>query len=189
MRPKTLGLLLLGIFLAYQAVRSTLLLLALPTLSWPVALLGAIALNLFATGAFAFPGFVLPTRRLLPENYYRIKRPKQLRAFYNRLGVAHFRQFLLATFWQSRTKQKSFFNGTRAGLRHFVNESRQAEFGHLGAGVVLLFVGVLLMIYDQILTAFFTTVINIVFNGYPVVLQRFHRVRIERIVERINPQL
>ena len=187
MRPKALGFLLLGLFLAYQAVRSTLLLLALPTLSWPVALFAAIALNLFVTGAFAFPGFVLPTRRLLPENYYRIKRSKQLRTLYNRLGVAHFRQFLLATFWRSRTKQKSFFNGTRAGLRHFVNESRQAEFGHLGAGVVLLIVGLLLFIYDQKLIALFTTVINIIFNGYPVVLQRFHRVRIERIIERVAP--
>ena len=142
----------------------------------------AYLLSLFITGVFAFPGFVFPTGRVMPEGYYRIHYPKQLSKVFKLLGVQYFRVFLLATVWRSKANQKKFFNGTKQGLKNFIYQTKQSEFGHFGAGVVTLGVAVYLLALGHVYMCVALTVINFIGNGYPVILQRAHRMRIERIV-------
>ena len=145
----------------------------------------ALIINLFFTGVFAFAGFAFPTNRLLPEGYYTIRNKEWLTKVYKRLNVETFRKGLLIVFWGKKKNRKKYFDGTRSGFANFIYQSKQSEFGHLGAFVVILIASILLLFYGYILLFVLTTAINIFGNIYPVILQRYHRMRIERIASRI----
>lgn len=142
-------------------------------------------MNLFITGIFAFPGFAFPTNKILQSNYYRLKNTKQLLQVYNMLGIGIYRKFLLVVFWGRKKNRLKYFNGTKSGLENFVFQSKQSEFGHLGAFVCISVLSIVLLFKGFLLLVLFTTIINILGNFYPLILQRYHRVRIEKITDRI----
>ena len=144
----------------------------------------AILLALFVTGIFAFIGFAYPTSRLLPETYYRIKNPKRLLQVCSFLGIRYFRTFLLVFFWGWQKNRRKYFNGTRSGIHNFLYHARQSEFGHLMAFVSLLLTGLLLLFYGHVLLFLLLTLINVIGNLYPVLLQRHHRIRINKVLNR-----
>lgn len=141
----------------------------------------SIRLNLFITGVFAFPGFVFLTNKLLPDSYYQVKHPKQLIIIYNVLGVKFFKWLLLAFYWGRKKNRKNYFNGSKNGLENFDTKTRQSEFGHLASFVVILIVSLVLMAKGHIAICFMTTVMNVAGNAYPVILQRYHRIQIQRL--------
>ncbi len=145
------------------------------------SLVVAFLANIYGIGIFAFVGFVLPTSKLLPASYFTIKNADQLKSVYRILGVSYFRYLLLLFFWGSKKNRKKYFNGTRSGLTNFIYQSHQSEFGHLGGFVLLMLVFGIMVVKQFWLMAFFTLIINGFGNFYPIVLQRYHRIRIERI--------
>ncbi|MBI1316294.1 hypothetical protein GC167_05465 [bacterium] len=174
---------LFSIFLLYQAVKMLLFLWGTPpeTLPMGIQLLLSFLLSLYLTGVFAFVGFAFPTSRAL-KGYYRIRNPRLLELIYRRMGVEAFRQALLRTYWGKPQHQKRFFDGRQGGIEALMHQTRQAEFGHLGAGVCIGLATVLLGWkghWGIVLGLIFW---NVVGNGYPIVLQRHHRMRIERII-------
>ncbi len=146
---------------------------------WEIA--AGLLFNIFVTGVFAFAVFALPVERLLPSDYYRIEDGKRLINFSKKIGIESFRRFLLATVWQNKEKQKGYFDGSLAGLQHFIINTKKSEFGHLLPFVILTGISVVLIFYTKFLTAFVTFLINIIFNFYPIILQRQHRVRTQRL--------
>lgn len=141
----------------------------------------ALALNLFITGVFAFVGFAYPTSKLLPNNYYAIQYPKQLRRFSNLTGIEYFKKFLLALFWGTKKNRKKYFDGTISGLDNFEFQTRQSEFGHLLPFTIIQVVVGLAIVKGHYTIALITMLVNVVFNFYPIVLQRNHRVRITKL--------
>lgn len=139
-------------------------------------------LNLYITGVFAFPGFVFPTNRLLKSSYYKIKNTKYLLKIYKYIGVDVYRSGLLIVFWGRSKNRLKYFNGTRSGLQNFIYQSKQSEFGHLSAFVLILLMSIILFFYGYIQLGIITILINIFGNFYPLILQRYHRIRIERII-------
>ena len=140
-------------------------------------------LCLFVTGIFAFPGFVFQTHRILGAKFYTLKNPKNLKRIYKLLGVKYFRNILMLLFWGIRKNRKKFFSGTRKGLYNFIYQTKQAEFGHLGSFFVIFILSLILVSKGHVLLFIFILLINILGNLYPVILQRFHRVRIGKITE------
>lgn len=151
--------------------------------SWISICIFSILLNVFITGIFAFVGFCYPTNRLLPASYYRIKNVQKVTSLYNGLGVKYFKSMLLIFFWGKEKNRKRYFNGTRSGLNHFNFQTKQSEFGHLAAFLALLATAFYLLFCEHFVIALLTTVINIIGNFYPIVLQRVHRIQIERILK------
>ena len=169
-------------FLAYQSLALVSHLLAQAwDVPWWVSGILAVLLNLFVTGAFAFAGFAYPTHRLLPRAYYALRRPGSLLAAYRSFGVATFRRALLAVYWGAPHRRRRYFDGTRAGLAGLDYESRQAEFGHVGALAAIGLASALLLSRGYVALAGFATAINLLGNGYPVLLQRYHRLRLRRL--------
>lgn len=142
----------------------------------------SLILTSFITGVFAFIGFAYPSSRILSDSYYEIKRPKALNFISKSLGIKYFRLLLLFAFWGRKTNRKKYFDGTKKGLKNFIFQTKQSEFGHLGAFVVILLLSFLLLIHGYILLVFMTTLINILGNIFPVILQRAHRMRVEKII-------
>lgn len=151
-----------------------------------ITLIWAFLANLFVLGAFALAGFAWPTERLLPEGYFRVKHPKKLLRFNKSIGVPFFQMLLLASFWRSKKKQKEYFDGTKSGIGNWIKESKKAEFGHLIPLIILSIVSIWSLFSGNYLLAFFTQTLNILANFYPVLLQRSHRARIQRIFDRMN---
>lgn len=142
----------------------------------------AFLLSLFITGVFALPGFAFPTNRIIGLNYYTLKNPESLARLYNVLSVDHFKKMLLIIFWVRRKNRKKYFDGKRTGIDNFLYQSKQSEFGHLGAFVSISILSFVLILKGYTLLFAFITLINIVGNFYPIVLQRYHRLRIEKVV-------
>lgn len=144
----------------------------------------AILCNLFVTGSFAFVGFSYSTSKVLPKGYYVISNQRLIEKIYQALGVHYFRYFLLSTFWKNKEKQKTFFNGTKSGLQQFLHSSNQAEFGHLGAFIFILFYSIVMVLKAEMQLFLYCNIINIFFNLYPIFLQRKHRIRIQKILKK-----
>lgn len=170
-------------FLAWQSAG---LLSGLPQLvdaAWGEMLFVAWLINLFITGVFAFPSFAFTDFfRLLPNTYYRIKRPEQLRRAYRMLGVHQFRRLLLFFFWGQERNRKRFFDGTRSGLQQMDNQSKNAECGHLLPFFVITCATVYMFILAHWTLGWLTLAINIIGNAYPVLLQRHHRIRLQKLL-------
>ena len=143
-------------------------------------------INLFITGVFAFPGFVFPTNRILPSNYYKLKSTSSLMKVYRILGIPIYRNILLILFWGKEKNRKKYFNGTKSGLENFIYQSKQSEFGHFSAFVCILLISLVLLAKGYFLLVLITTFINIIGNLYPLILQRYHRLRIEKLTFRFT---
>ena len=145
-------------------------------------------LTLFITGIFAFPGFAYATSRILPDSYYKIKKPKVLNWIYKILGVKYFTALLLIAFWGRKKNRKKYFDGTRKGLQNFIYQTKQSEFGHMSAFLVILVISIFLLGHGYFYLSIIVSLINIIGNLYPIILQRFHRMRIEKLTMYKNPK-
>lgn len=143
----------------------------------------ALLLVLFITGVFAIPGFAYPTNRILPGSYYKIRNPRLLLRMYRGLGLKYFRSFLLVFFWGWKKNRQKYFNGTRSGLLNFVYQSKQSEVGHLYACTAIILVSFIVLADGHLLLFVLLTFLNVLSNFYPVLLQRYHRIRIEKLLE------
>lgn len=142
----------------------------------------AIAFNLLITGAIAFLGFVYPTSRVLPNSYYQIDNPKILSTLYKWLGVEYFKYFLLVTFYR-KDDNKKYFDGTKSGVLLFDYNTKQSEFGHLLAFALILILSLILLFEGHKFVFFWIQPMNVVLNFYPIVLQRKHRIVIDRLIK------
>jgi len=175
---------LMSVFLIYQSVKllDSLSKHGPESLGFLECLLWAYILCLFITGVFAFPGFVFQLYALLGKSYYRIVRPKVLKAVFKNLGVEYFRRGLMLFFWGSKKNRAKFFSGGKDGLQNLIIQTKQSEFGHVGGFLAVTAAIIYLLCYQHYLLAGLCFLINIVGNLYPVILQRHHRMRIERMM-------
>ncbi|MEQ8909863.1 MAG: hypothetical protein RIC95_11755 [Vicingaceae bacterium] len=182
MKAKRLGLSILSLFLLYQSIQLILVFIKHEqSYTWLQAIALAIMLNLFVTGVWAFLGFAFPSSKLLPENYYLHVNQKRIKRLYHFMGGSYFRQFLLHTFWKNQNQRNRYFSGGKAGLEKMHFESKQAEFGHLISFVIISLITLIFVWQNQWKVLLISQLINLFFNFYPVVLQRFLRIRVLRI--------
>lgn len=174
---------LISIFLAFRSyeILRTLWLLEPAKLNIWMVLLLSLLLNLFITGIFAFIGFAYPTNQLLPDNYYRIRNRSSIATLSRVLKIEYFKKFLLWLFWGKEKNRTKYFDGTKQGLENFDYQTRQSEFGHLAALLLIQGAVMVMLVHGHFLMAVITTSLNFLSNFYPVVLQRNHRARIERM--------
>ncbi len=149
-------------------------------------LLVAFLINLFETGIFAFPGFVFPTSRLLGSSYYEVRQPRRLQRVYRILGVGYFKKALIFFFWGRPKQRQEYFNGTRSGIDNLIYQAKQSEFGHLGAFILISLSALALLAKGHMLLFAYITMMNLVGNGYPILIQRHHRSRVAHLCGRFN---
>ena len=128
----------------------------------------------------------------LPSTYYEIKPFEQSGQVYERLGVSIFKKIV-------RRGPLTVFSPTLrfpaersvSALKTLENEMRKAETSHLA-----IFCLILLLVGYALVKGWFDAVawlllFNIFFNGYPVMLQRYNRLKIRKLINgrmEIQPQ-
>lgn len=178
---KKILLLMASLFLVWQSFGLLVNIADANITAWWALLFTAWVINMFITGIFAFAGFALPTQKLLPASYYAIRKPEALKHINKLLRVDLFRKFLLATLWKNKNQRQKYFNGQKSGMEHLKEQSMKSEFGHLIPFCIINLVGFYLIFIGLFGLAIFTLLINLAGNLYPVLLQREHRMRIERL--------
>ena len=138
-------------------------------------------LSLCITGVFAFAGFALPTQKLMPELYYKIRDRKKLFKYYKLLRVDVFIKLLIKFFYGKPKNKAAYFNGKRSGLDHFIANTKKSEFGHLIPFVIISILVTYFIIYGKYYFAFGLLFFNIIGNFYPIIVQRHHRARLVRM--------
>ncbi len=149
------------------------------------ALIWAFLLCLYITGIFAFMGFAYATHQLLPRRYFTLKNPRRLQQAYRSLGVEYYKKMLLWAYWGRRKNRQKYFDGSRQGLKNLVYQTKQSEVGHAAAFITILGVSLLLLFHNRVVVFIGMSIINIMGNLYPVILQRYHRLRIERLSKKL----
>ncbi len=139
-------------------------------------------LSLFITGVFAISGFAYKTNKILPKLYYEVRNPEFLNFIYDIMGVRYFRVMLMIAFWGRKKNRLKYFDGTKKGLENFIFQTKQSEFGHLSAFVSIIIISVVLLFHEYYQLVVFLTIFNVIGNFYPIILQRKHRIRIEKII-------
>ncbi len=107
-------------------------------------------------------------------------RPREPRV-YRRLGVVAYRKALRRVGWD-RLGGRHVFDGTRASLAALDRQTRMSETGHLVVGAVgtaMVLVAAALQAWDA---AAWLLAVNVVLHAYPVMLQRFTRSRVRRLL-------
>ena len=73
---------------------------------------------------------------------------------------------------------------TAFGLRNLENEMRNAETIHALALVLMLFVVGYAAVKHSLVSAMCILMFNMLFNGYPMMLQRYNRIRLQKLIGR-----
>lgn len=120
-----------------------------------------------------------------PSTYYDIKAFERSGQIYERLGIRFFKKL-------ARRGPLSIFSPTLrfpkektlTALQHLDHEMCKAETGH-----AVIFIVMLLFISYALLRGWFDAVgwmlaFNVIINGYPVMLQRYNRIKLHELIQR-----
>ena len=113
------------------------------------------------------------------NGYFRI-RPWET-PVYRALGVPGFQRFLRRVNWFNREIQ---LKTGRRGLSYLDHAIRQAEQGHATIFVIIGGFTVFAIVHYGWGTAWWYVLFNVLFNGYPVMVQRYNRARMQRVLNR-----
>lgn len=101
------------------------------------------------------------------------------KSFYDRMGVKTYRWLLLHSPFRYANGDIYLKSARgRSALKSILPKMEEAEFAHM-IGFVLLTLASL--IYSQL--TFWLILYNLIFNLYPIMLQRYHRMRILRLLD------
>ena len=143
-------------------------------------LIQAIRLDFYLLSIFAIC-FAWPIHRLFPDSYYEAVRSESFASFCTFLRIKQFRKLLRLMFWRPWLSKRLFFDGTRSGLAQFDQNTRRAEFIHTVAFVVILLASLHIGMSGRPLLAVAVFLVNVVWNLYPTILQRYHRSRLRAV--------
>lgn len=119
---------------------------------------------------------------LLTSAYYNAKSWEAGGAVYKWLGVNIFRKILVLIGWEKVIRAASPVKKNLEAIKHLEYGTRKAEFGH----IVIFFVVLAMNFFVVFNYGFAKSVpllsLNIIFNVYPIILQRYNRPRLQRAI-------
>lgn len=131
--------------------------------------------NLILTGFLFFQTFKYVR---LPQNYY-LKKRFETDSFFRFLGVPGFRYILVNSFFKQLNKRVYLKGRTKDYIKVFIEETRQSETSHLISLVFTLVVQCFYLINHEWFNLVTLSVFSILFNIYPMLLQRKNRFSVE----------
>lgn len=116
----------------------------------------------------------------MPSTYFRSRRYER-RWLYEALGIRMFKRLMRSKAYRAVNPHFMLRDG-RQGLRELADRMESAEAAHalLFATVSVVAVAVLFVRWFD--AAVWLMLFNVLFNGYPVMLQRYNRLRIQPLV-------
>lgn len=127
------------------------------------------------------------TFNLPPMKCYHVIRSWEI-PMYELLGVRQFKRLVTSTFygtiWGPRVRKEEVTPG--AAFSRLLGDMKMAETAHMASLLIVLGIGIYSLIHGWFHIAIWLTIFNILINAYPVMLQRYNRVRIGRMLTRLD---
>lgn len=128
---------------------------------------------------FAFMIFQTFKYFRFPNNYY-VKRKMESELFFKSIGVPLFRKLLINSFFKYLNR-RVYLKGKKGDrFIKFIEETKQSETSHFISLVITLGIQVLLIINYRFYDFWMLLLFNVLFNLYPILLQRRNRFLIEK---------
>jgi len=127
--------------------------------------------NLMLIGFFYFQAFKF---HRLPEKYY-LKKWFESDRLYKIFGVAVFRLILIHSFFRHLNNRVYLKGRKKEYLNTFIEETKQSETSHILSTLATLIMQLIYLMTNQLESFLWLTVFNILFNLYPLLLQRMNR--------------
>ncbi len=119
----------------------------------------------------------------LTSNYYHEKSWEKGGKIYRFLGINFFRKLLVWIGWEKLNKKSNPVETNTKALTHLHYRTKQSELGHLIILIIVLGFNIFVAYKFGILKSLWLLILNILFNLYPILLQRYNRPRIERAMK------
>lgn len=177
-----------SIFLIWQTVMLVERLLGNQPSDFSSKFIDAIFINLFVTGIFTIV-YSFPAYRLLPSGYYKINNPRLLKFCGQIIQIDLFKKLMISTIWKKNQNRKHFFNGFKNGFNEFEIRTMQSEFGHFVGFCIVVILTIIIGITADLTVAIMILFVNILFNFYPFMLQRFHRLRLSELKNKFGDKI
>ena len=143
----------------------------------------AFLVNWLAVSWVAFAGQAVHFS--FPQRYYDIRAFERTGQVYERLGIRLFKRLVrrgpLSIFSPTLRFPKE---KTISALRHLDDEMRKAEAGHLFAFVLVLLFSSYALLRGWFDAAGWMLAFNIIIDGYPIMLQRYNRIKLKDLILR-----
>lgn len=159
-----------------------------PPVDFSDKFLDSIFVNLFVTGIFTIV-YSFPIYKLLPAKYYSIQNPKLLNFCGQIIQIGLFKKLLTTTIWNRKQNKKYFFSGFRNGFNDLETTTMKSEFGHFMGFCIVTILAIVVGIISSFLIAIMILFVNVFFNFYPFMLQRFHRLRLAELRRRFQVKI
>jgi hypothetical protein len=120
-------------------------------------------------------------RFYLPQKYYKTKSFEKRGHIYKYVGVHYFKKLVAKGFLANLASIR--FDGKRALIDSYYRETQWGELLHLFMFVIIDLLALYALVqgwYNAILNLMF---FNLLLNGYPVLLQRYNRFRLEKVMQ------
>lgn len=117
------------------------------------------------------------------SGYYKTKDWENGGKIYENFGINIFRKLLVLVGWEKLNKKSNPVKNDLEALVNLEYRTKQSELGHL----IIFFIVIGFTIYVALRFTFIESLwllfLNIIFNVYPILLQRYNRPRLQRALE------
>ncbi len=118
----------------------------------------------------------------LNSSYYNSKNWESNGKIYRILGVKYFRKLLVIIGWEKLNKSRNPVNKNSRTLEMLEYKTRQSEFGHSVIFLIVLIINVAVIVKFGFIESLWLLVLNLLLNVYPIIVQRYNRPRIRRLI-------
>lgn len=125
----------------------------------------------------------------LTSSYFSTKAWEKQGKIYHLFGIHIFRKLLVITGWEKLNKPVNPVNKALKSLEHLELGTRKSEFFHLMIFIIVLGFTIFVAIRHGFVQSLWLLVLNLILNFYPVILQRYNRPRLQKLISAKNNTL
>ncbi|GGF16413.1 hypothetical protein GCM10011518_27290 [Flavobacterium limi] len=114
------------------------------------------------------------------SGYYKTKDWENKGKLYEKFGINLFRKLLVLVGWEKLNKKANPVKNDLESLLHLEYRTKQSELGHLIVFFIVLGFKIYVALRFTFVESVWLIILNIIFNVYPILLQRYNRPRIQR---------
>jgi len=147
---------------------------------------GAFSLGFNFALMFWFTILESQLRPTLHSRYFNSYPFEKQGALYRMLGIEWYRAILIKSGWEKIRQQQTPIKKSLSDFQAYERGTRVAEVGHIVVAVIVLIVNGYVLFAYSARNAIWLLVFNILLNVYPVLLQRYTRPRLQRMIEKFK---
>lgn len=106
--------------------------------------------------------------------------------WYKKLGIEGYRTILTKIGWEKMRQQQTPIKKDLRAFQVYERASRVAEVGHLVIGGIILIITAYVILVYSIKDALWLILFNLFLNIYPILLQRYTRPRLQRMIKKFE---